>query len=323
MWPELRKERLLMKTGQFFAYIKSKGEYGSKGKNRILLMALIGFLLLFFASAVTFFVYRNVPALSRSAVDSRGEESTAENITENSTETDTAASVAAAAVTSGTTAGAAPVDEKYYDDACFIGDSRSEGFMQYSGPAKATYYVYKGLTVDAAFTKAFINDNGSKVTVAAALKNHRFGKVYIMLGINELGWQYSSMFYDKYSKLIDVVKSTQPDAKIFVQSIFPVTAARSANGDYVNNRRIQEYDTLIQTMCAEKKLVYLDIGEAVLDSNGNLPDEAAYDGVHLKKPYCDKWRAYLDTHTDVPVATMPVTTAEVTAAGNVSTSSAG
>lgn len=283
-------------------YIKA---YSSKKQRRFLVMALI-VLVLLVVTAVFLFAFRN---LQNSASVAKSEQ---ESFTINSTETDVSDESTSTKVDIFTsTTGFTPVDETYYDDACFIGDSRSEGLMQYSGPAKATYYVYKGLTVDAAFTKAFISDNGSKVTVVEALKHHKFGKVYIMLGINELGWQYSSIFYDKYSKLIDTVKSSQPNAKIFVQSIFPVTAARSAQGDYVNNQKIQEYDTLIQKICAEKELYYLDIGKALLDASGNLPDDAAYDGVHLKKPYCDKWRTYLDTHTVVPVASMPDTTAMI------------
>jgi len=195
-----------------------------------------------------------------------------------------------------------PVDASYYKDACFIGDSRSEGFMMYAGPAEASYYVYKGLTVSGFFSTEFVKDGDRKITAAEALKNKQFGKVYIMLGINELGWSYSSVFYEKYCDIIDYIREVQPDAKIFVQSIFPVSAKKSAKDAYVNNTRIQEYNHLIKKMCVEKSVVYLDVGQALQDENGNLPEEAAFDGVHLNKPYCEKWRVFLDTHTDVEAA---------------------
>jgi len=195
-----------------------------------------------------------------------------------------------------------PVDSSYYKDACFIGDSRSEGFMMYAGPAEASYYVYKGLTVSGFFSTEFVKDGDRKITAAEALKNKQFGKVYIMLGINELGWSYSSVFYEKYCDIIDYIREVQPDAKIFVQSIFPVSAKKSAKDAYVNNTRIQEYNHLIKKMCVEKSVVYLDVGQALQDENGNLPEEAAFDGVHLNKPYCEKWRVFLDTHTDVEAA---------------------
>lgn len=292
-----------MKTGKLYEYKNLLKQYGWQQKRRALPAVLSAFLLLLFIAAAAVLMDRQ-KALSFS--DRSEPESEAESAaeTEVSKAVPTAERTAAAA-----TPGTAPVAESYYDDACFIGDSRSEGFMQYSGPAKATYYVYQGLSVDGVFNKAFIREGSGKITVADALQKHSFGKVYIMLGINELGWKYSSVFYDKYGKLIDLIQSTQPRAKIFVQSIFPVTDARSAQGDAVNNQKIQEFNTLIQQLCAERRLCYLNIGEALLDENGKLPDEAAYDGVHLKKPYCDKWRAYLDTHTEVPVASMPTTTA--------------
>ena len=45
---------------------------------------------------------------------------------------------------------------------------------------------------------------------------------------------------------------------------------------------------------------YIDTGAAVADASGCLPEEAAIDGIHLKKPYCDKWLDYLKTHTVQP-----------------------
>lgn len=39
-------------------------------------------------------------------------------------------------------------------------------------------------------------------------------------------------------------------------------------------------------MCAEKGVKYLDVYQAVVNSSGALPDDAAVDGVHLKMAYC-------------------------------------
>ena len=42
--------------------------------------------------------------------------------------------------------------------------------------------------------------------------------------------------------------------------------------------------------------LYLDISSVIKDENGYLPDDAATDGIHLNKNYCDKWLQYLKTH---------------------------
>lgn len=61
-------------------------------------------------------------------------------------------------------------------------------------------------------------------TVADALRQEpQHKRVYIMLGINDLGWPSMETFTGNYSKLIDAVRSSQPNATIYVQSILPVS----------------------------------------------------------------------------------------------------
>ena len=57
------------------------------------------------------------------------------------------------------------------------------------------------------------------------------------------------------------------------------------------------YNEMIRQIAIDKKVLYLDVGAGLSDENGILPDEASSDGVHLNKAYCEKWLAYLKTHT--------------------------
>ena len=66
---------------------------------------------------------------------------------------------------------------------------------------------------------------------------------------------------------------------------------------FIPNDRIRLYNRLIKEMCAEKGVKYLDVYQAVVNSSGALPDDAAVDGVHLKMAYCKKWANYLRAHT--------------------------
>ncbi len=224
----------------------------------------------------------------------------------------TTAASTASSVSSAPTAAA----DSWFDDACFIGDSRTQGLMLYATPGNAAFFASKGLTVSKVFSDATVDIDGGKLSVNDALGKRSFGKVYIMLGVNELGWSYPDAFAKRYGDLVDRVKETQPNAKIFVQSIFPVSAAKSEREQYINNPRILQYNELLRTMCREKQVAYLNVREAVEDGKGNLPDDASSDGVHLNAAYCRKWRDYLKTHTDaaayVPAANAPATT---TAAG--------
>ena len=172
----------------------------------------------------------------------------------------------------GTTAiGSGQVADSYFDDAAFIGDSRTQGLQLYTGLPNATFYATQGLMVDTFFSKKFVKAGGGKITIPDAMKNQTFKKVYIMLGVNELGWAYEKVFIQKYGEVVDKVKELQPDAKIYVQSILPVTKAKSDGDAIYNNTKISRYNELIEQMCREKGVTYLHVADAVGLDNGALP----------------------------------------------------
>lgn len=189
-------------------------------------------------------------------------------------------------------------DSDYFKDAVFIGDSRTEGFILNNGlTAKITSFTYKGLTVNTIFSDKVININGEKLTIIDALKETDFSKVYIMLGINEIGWVYSDIFIDKYSEIIDEIKNINPESIIYIQSIIPVTEKVSNEHPYIRNSKIEEYNVLLKKLAEEKNVYYLNVQEALINENNVLPDDAATDGIHLNKKYCVKWLEYLKEHT--------------------------
>ena len=187
------------------------------------------------------------------------------------------------------------IADTYFADAVFIGDSRTEGFMIYEN-IDATFYTHKGLMVDTIFTSPVITKNGEKITIMDALAKDSFNKVYIMLGINETGWQSSSLFIKKYGEIIDSIKKINPNAIIYVESILPVSEEVSLKHDYIKMSKINEYNDLLKEMAIEKGVYYLDISSVIKDENGYLPDDAATDGIHLNKNYCYKWLQYWKTH---------------------------
>lgn len=193
-----------------------------------------------------------------------------------------------------------PVDESYLDDAVFIGDSRTEGLILYTGLTNTTGFTYKGLMVDTVFTKPVINQGGQMVTVIDALKATQFSKVYIMLGINELGWSYPKLFIEKYQEILTTIRDINPNATIYIQEILPVTQEVSDTHSYISNARISEYNQMLKELAQENQVYYLQVSQAVADSNGCLPDDAASDGIHLSPAYCQKWLDYLLCHTVTP-----------------------
>ncbi len=190
------------------------------------------------------------------------------------------------------------VDDSYFSDAVFIGNSRTEGFALYSGLPNIRAYTARGASVSTVFTDPVMNQNGKKVSIMDAVKNSpAFSKAYIMLGTNELGWVYGDLFIEKYGEIIDTLREINPNVTIYVQSILPVTKEKSDGDRIYNNAKIREFNALLQEMCEEKAVYFVNTAEAVSDESGVLPADSSFDGVHLNRESCQKWLEYLKTHT--------------------------
>lgn len=186
-----------------------------------------------------------------------------------------------------------PVDDTYFADAVFLGDSRTEGFSLYSGLDTPVYLHAVGATVDSVQTKATEETEDGTVPLMDRLDRLEFSKVYIMLGVNELGWPKTEKFEERYGDVVDRIQETHPDARIALQSILPVSEKQEKKGSYVNNRRIGEYNEVVRRVAEEKGCVYLDVAEAVTGENGCLMPDLTSDGVHLNTKGCRLWLAYL------------------------------
>ena len=169
--------------------------------------------------------------------------------------------------------------------------------MLYSGLKNVQSLTTVGLTVREAFQKETVKVDGKKMTVMDALATKSFGKIYIMLGMNELGWVYAEQFQEEYGKIIDRVREINPQAEIYIQSILPVSQKKDDEGTYVNNQRINAYNELLIQLAEEKDVAYVNVAEAVSDETGKLPEDATADGVHLQPASCKIWLEYLKTHT--------------------------
>ena len=121
-----------------------------------------------------------------------------------------------------------PAEDGYFADAVFLGDSRTEGFHLYSGLKEGQYLYAVGATVESVFTKATQETEAGKVPMLDALADMECGKVYIMLGVNELGWPRAEMFRELYGKVIDRVREEHPEAVVVIQSLLPVSAKQEA-----------------------------------------------------------------------------------------------
>ena len=193
------------------------------------------------------------------------------------------------------------VKKDYFDDAVFIGDSRIVGMNDYSGLTNATFFAKTGLTVYNLLDDEFVKDpkSGKNVSVSYMMQHNTYGKIYLMVGINELGTGGTQRFQDAYKEVLKKFRKWQPDAVIYVQSIMGVSPKKDQSDPVFNNTNIRDKNYAISKLTDGIHIFYLNIQEIYEDKNHNLAQDLTFDDVHLYAQHYDRWVKYLKTHAVV------------------------
>ena len=181
-------------------------------------------------------------------------------------------------------------------DALFIGDSRTVGLMEYAGIDGADYFCTVGMSVYNIHKNSVSVPNVGKVTLTELLNGKKYGKIYIMLGINEVGYKFSTTV-EKYSELIEFIKDKQPDAVIFIQANLHVSKSRSDSDKVVNNTAINGLNAELAKLADGKSLFYLDANILFDDEAGGLSADKSGDSTHLYAKYYREWGEWIIRQT--------------------------
>ena len=189
-----------------------------------------------------------------------------------------------------------PKSDISMDDALFIGDSRTVGLMEYAGIDGADYFCTVGMSVYNIHKNSVSVPNVGKVTLTELLNGKKYGKIYIMLGINEMGYKISSTV-EKYSELIEFIKDKQPNAVIFIQANLHVSKSRSDSDKVVNNIAINGLNAELAKLADGKSKFYLDANILFDDKTGALSSDKSEDSTHLYAKYYKEWGEWIIKQT--------------------------
>jgi len=102
----------------------------------------------------------------------------------------------------------------------FLGNSLFGDLDEYELVDNADVYSYIGMNVATVFDQKL--DKHKKPMLDEMLSKD-YKTIFIMFGMNEVGWSYPDIFTDDYAELVDEIHSKLPDAKIYLLSITPIT----------------------------------------------------------------------------------------------------
>lgn len=188
------------------------------------------------------------------------------------------------------------VDDDYFNDAVFIGDSRVLGLSMYCPEldSRSTFFAKKSLSIYDIRDKEWVEtEDGRKITVFDALQEISFSKVYMMVGINELGRGTNESYAKAYKEVMDRILQINPDAIIYINSIMHVTKEKSDNDPIFNNGSINVRNMAVIPYVDCQHIFFLNINDVLDDGEGNLSAELSGDGIHLKGSCYEPWHQYL------------------------------
>lgn len=258
-----------------------------------------------------------VTVLSACQSDKKEEATEAETIAE--TQAPTEASTEAADESGQTSE---PVDASWFDDAVFIGDSVTvaldyacEDDKSLLGDAKFVCAQSLGYhnalwDLDAEYA-VHPTYEGETILAETAAEKTGANKVFIMLGVNDIGTYGAEDTMEQAKLLAERILENSPDVTLYFQSTTPMIADKES--DWLNNDKITAFNDLLEAYCDEQGYYYLDVYHQVCDDSGALNPSYCNDpdvqGIHFTVEGCTVWADYLKSS----VGKMP-TAAEVTEA---------
>lgn len=187
-------------------------------------------------------------------------------------------------------------EELLLEDALFIGDSRTVGLMEYAQLEGADFFCTTGMSVFNIHKNAVSVPGVGNVTLTKLLDNKKYGKIYVMLGVNEMGYQFENIM-TKYNELIDFIKEKESGSEIIIHANLHVTKKRSDSDKTFNNAAINKLNSALAELAADKGILYMDVNSVFDDESGALDSGKSSDNTHLYAKYYTEWGKWIKSKT--------------------------
>lgn len=185
----------------------------------------------------------------------------------------------------------------YFNDAAFLGDSRTLGISDYAGLEEADFYCDSGMMIFKLLEEGITyQKTGNKVDLTKVLQEKQYRKIYIMLGMNELGYGNTEMYLKKYREVLEKIREWQPGAVVYVMANLHVSREKNNFESEFNNININDKNAAAASLANGTDIFYLDANPLFTDEEGFLNAELTFDGVHLYAQHYDVWREFLLEH---------------------------
>lgn len=207
----------------------------------------------------------------------------------------------------------ARVDDSYFDDALFVGDSVTLKLQEYVVYTRkhgeptllggARFLAAQSFSARNALMKVSSKSihpvlNGNKMTLEDAIAQLAPKKLYLMLGMNDVGISGIDGALENMGKLLARIREKNPDMQIIVESATPRLKGSHPTTKQLFAYDVRLYDAILKLN--DPNIHFLDVGYTMRDEQGKLPEEYCFDpdtmGIHFTNSGCRHWIDFLYTH---------------------------
>ena len=185
------------------------------------------------------------------------------------------------------------VDDSFFDDAVFVGDSVSLKLSYYansSGKLGNAKFLVQGSygAANAVTNKLLMSYQGQKMDLESAVAATGAKKLFIMLGVNDIAIYGVDKTINNWRTMLGRILEKSPDIEIYIQSMTPIWTGGEVGG--LNNKRADQFNQALETFAGENGYTYIDVASYMKDSSGGLASKYCSDNyVHITTEGAKAW----------------------------------
>ena len=167
----------------------------------------------------------------------------------------------------------ARVDASFFDDAVFVGDSVTLKLSYYaasSGKLGKAQFLTRGSygVAHAVMDTMLLSYQGKDMVVEEAIKATGATKIFLMMGMNDIGLYGIDATIDNWGKMVERIQKACPNATVYIQSMTPIWTG-GEKGD-LNNTNMDIYNGKLKTFALENNIEFIDVAPYMKDSTGGM-----------------------------------------------------
>ena len=191
------------------------------------------------------------------------------------------------------------VDDSYFTDTFFGGDSRMGSLYLYSNlrdkgaevwycESLSLFRIYDMLNAD-------MSEQFGDAPLYTLLTTTEKKNIYIWLGINEIRSDNFDSWKETYGSIIDEIKTSDPTKKIYIMSCYHPRSISGLTDEQVT-QQVQLVNDTMQSMANEHHVYYYNTDDGMIDESGKIKEEWVWDGLHLNYDGTDAFADQITRH---------------------------